>query len=353
MKAEQELLQGVSRSFALTIPQLPNPLDREVTSGYLLCRILDTIEDESALSLSQKENFFNHFVDVVNGRILPENFSTALYPLLGPVTPDPEKELIQSAPSVIQNFSEFASPQKASMIRCVTKMASGMLEYQGVEKTFGLETLGMLSGYCYYVAGVVGEMLTDLFCLYDDAIADQRDDLFPLAQPFGQGLQMTNILKDLWEDRERGVCWLPQDVFNAFGFDLKNLGKTCYSAGFGSGLLFLIGLTNRFLQDAVDYTLAIPRNQVGIRRFCLWAIGMAVFTLKNIRKNLQYTSAKEIKITRKTVYFIMGVSDKILRSNILVRLFHRWSIIGLPTRRYEYTDIFGRNSRTDQYAARL
>jgi len=42
---QDHLLQGVSRTFALTIPQLPPKLMRPVANAYLLCRIVDTIED--------------------------------------------------------------------------------------------------------------------------------------------------------------------------------------------------------------------------------------------------------------------------------------------------------------------
>ena len=58
-------------------------------------------------------------------------------------------------------------------------------------------------------------MLTDLFCAYSPEIDARRSRLAPLSTSFGQGLQMTNILKDTWEDRRRGVCWLPRDVFAA------------------------------------------------------------------------------------------------------------------------------------------
>ena len=34
---------------------------------------------------------------------------------------------------------------------------------------------------------------------------------------------MTNILKDVWEDRSRGACWLPQEVFERRGVDLAQL----------------------------------------------------------------------------------------------------------------------------------
>ena len=43
---QDRLLPGVSRTFALTIPQLPQDLRPIVTNAYLLCRTADTIEDE-------------------------------------------------------------------------------------------------------------------------------------------------------------------------------------------------------------------------------------------------------------------------------------------------------------------
>ncbi|MGH8477950.1 MAG: phytoene synthase, partial [Methylococcales bacterium] len=40
---QSELLQGVSRTFALTIPRLPKELYAVIANAYLLCRIIDTI----------------------------------------------------------------------------------------------------------------------------------------------------------------------------------------------------------------------------------------------------------------------------------------------------------------------
>ena len=42
---QDQILPHVSRTFALTIPQLPADLRTAVTCAYLLCRIADTIED--------------------------------------------------------------------------------------------------------------------------------------------------------------------------------------------------------------------------------------------------------------------------------------------------------------------
>jgi hypothetical protein len=53
----QQILQRVSRSFALTIPCLPPELSGTTSIAYLLCRIVDTIEDEKSLSVPQKQFF--------------------------------------------------------------------------------------------------------------------------------------------------------------------------------------------------------------------------------------------------------------------------------------------------------
>ena len=108
------------------------------------------------------------------------------------------------------------------MTLCVRIMGKGMAEFQDRDLRHGLATLDEMSDYCYYVAGVVGEMLTRLFCHYSPEIAAHRETMMRLAVSFGQGLQMTNILKDLWDDHSREVCWLPRDIFESHGFDLSD-----------------------------------------------------------------------------------------------------------------------------------
>ena len=79
---QEEILQGVSRTFALTIPQLPDKLRDVVGNAYLLCRITDTIEDEPTLSAGQKRAFAERFAEVVAGRAEAEPFARELGALL-------------------------------------------------------------------------------------------------------------------------------------------------------------------------------------------------------------------------------------------------------------------------------
>ena len=45
-----------------------------------------------------------------------------------------------------------------------------------------------------------------------------------------------------------------------------------------------IGVAHAHLRKALEYTCMIPKREVGIRKFCLWAIGLAVLTLRKIHR---------------------------------------------------------------------
>jgi len=317
---QMELLEGVSRTFALTIPQLPEILCKTVANAYLLCRIVDTIEDEVSLTPAQKKHFCHWFINIVKTGESTEAFAMELYPLLSANTLPAEHVLIHVVPRVISITHKFDEDQISALSSCVETMAEGMPIFQAENLHNGLAKLQDMDRYCYYVAGCVGEMLTKLFCHYSKEIAQHKDDMMPLAVSFGQGLQMTNILKDIWDDAGRGVCWLPQDVFTDAGYDLKNLNAHTNDANFRVGLERLISIAHRHLQNALRFSQLIPSHEAGIRNFCLWALGMAVLTLKKIKQNLGFTRSDEVKISRNSVKSTILATKLIGRSNSLLTL---------------------------------
>ena len=161
---QKHILQYVSRTFALTIPQLPADLGRVVSNAYLLCRIADTIEDDNAVDSEHTRRLAEMFVQVVAGNVPAKEFSEALYPLLSEQSIEEEHDLIKNTESVIRITHSFNENQRNALGRCVRIMAKGMADYQDTETLDGLENLAAMDDYCYYVAGVVGEMLTELFC---------------------------------------------------------------------------------------------------------------------------------------------------------------------------------------------
>ena len=298
---QDHILQGVSRTFALTIPQLPDALRRVIGNAYLLCRITDTIEDDNALSIEQTRQLTDMFADVVRGTASAEEFAQTLYPLLSSHTIPAEHDLIKNTASVIRITHSFNTTQRTALERCVRIMAKGMAAYQETESLQGLPNLAAMNQYCYFVAGVVGEMLTELFCDYSPQINAHKTQLMKLAVSFGQGLQMTNILKDIWDDRKRGACWLPQDILSKHSFDISNLQPGMSDPGFQAALGELIGIARNHLHNALTYTCLIPAHEKGIRRFCLWALGMAVLTLNKINRQRNFSDGTQVKISRRSV----------------------------------------------------
>jgi farnesyl-diphosphate farnesyltransferase len=327
---QKQILQGVSRTFALTIPQLPQGLCRVVSNAYLLCRIADTVEDDPGLDARQKRQFSEAFVQVIAGTMPARQFAEALHPLLAPSMLESEKDLVYHTPRVIRITHGFSDTQRASLQRCVRIMSRGMADYQQNKSLEGLADLADMDRYCYYVAGVVGEMLTELFCEYSEDIAAHREELLKLAVSFGQGLQMTNILKDIWEDRARGACWLPREVFERVGFNLANLSPGHTGVAFERGLVELIGVAKLHLQNALSYTLMMPKEETGIRRFCLWALGMAVLTLRKICRNLDFTNGQQVKISRRSVKATVLVTNLGVARDPILRLLFEVFTRGLP-----------------------
>ncbi len=324
------MLQGVSRTFALTIPQLPVALCRVVANAYLLCRIVDTIEDESALSAAQKNYFSHQFLKALGEEKNAERFAAQLGALLSPQTIPAEHELIRNAPRVVRITRGFSEPQRQALQRCVSTMAEGMGQFQLRGNTQGLQSLEEMNLYCYYVAGVVGQMLTSLFCLYSPEIARRHDALTALAVSFGQGLQMTNILKDVWEDYARGACWLPGEIFAEEGFELSELTTARNRKGFERGIRRLVGVAHEHLRNALAYTLLIPKKEAGIRNFCLWAVGMALLTLRKINGRLSYTSEKQVRISRLSVKTIVVASRVAAKHDAVLKLLFNLAAWRLP-----------------------
>ncbi|HXA36507.1 MAG TPA: phytoene/squalene synthase family protein [Steroidobacteraceae bacterium] len=330
---QDQILPYVSRTFALTIPQLPLGLRTAVTSAYLLCRIADTIEDEPALSPPETLAYLQRFSALLAGRGNAALLSGEVAQRLSDRTLATERDLVSNMDRVIGVMFRLREPQQAAIQRCVELMCDGMPRFQFSASLKGLARSSDLDDYCYYVAGVVGEMLTDLFCDYSPEIARNRPALTAIAASFAQGLQMTNILKDVWEDRSRGACWLPQDVFGRYGVDLAEVQSEPFDPRFGAAFRELVGVAHAHLRNALEYTLLIPRRETGIRRFCLWAIGLAVLTLRKIEHNPRFTAGAQVKVTRSAVAMTRLLTNLTGRSNWALRGLFGLAAHGLPLAR--------------------
>ena len=327
---QARLLQEVSRTFAFTIPQLPHRLRWPVTNAYLLCRIADTIEDEHALPLAQKQEFLERFVRVAAGHGDATSFSRDLGSLLSSSTDRRERDLVANCSRVIGITARLGSGQRGAIVRCLRIMSGGMLEFQQNRNPVGLKDCSGLDRYCYYVAGVVGEMLTELFCDYSTEVNKQRKDLLALSVSYAQGLQMTNILKDVWDDRRRGVCWLPRDVFTESGFELDRLSPGEVDPGFLKGFFELVAIARRQLWEGLRFVLLIPVHETGLRRYLLWSLGLSVLMLRSLYRTPSFWKGRNIRLSRLSVAVLVVLTSILARSDSALKLLFKSATRGLP-----------------------
>jgi len=327
-------LKQVSRTFALTIPVLPMPLADWVGNAYLLCRIVDTIEDDPVLSCPIKQQHMDLFLTSLQGcgSISVEAWSRQLAGCLSIDTPAGEQALIADIPAVLARLFSFPTAVQQILVQGVAIMSRGMSAQQ---QQSSISDGNALDHYCYHVAGVVGELLTELFSVYAPAIKQQKAGLLPLAVSFGEGLQLTNILKDIQEDAARGVRWLPGPPLAAAECSIHQDRQL---------IADYIALAHGHLRDAVAFTLKLPKQEPGMRQFCLWAIGMAILTLQRVYAHSLTSEAAPVKISRRQVKGVI-VSCRVAGwSNSLLRAYFRWLGRGLPLRHRDVNELHQRVS---------
>lgn len=117
MSTTQTRRHDDSRTSALTIPQLPPKLSRIVSNAYLLCRIVDTIEDEPSLNGARKDQFCRKFLATLDNAHNAEHFSAQLCASLSSRTPSAEHGLIRNIHRVVQITRSFS--QREALRQCV------------------------------------------------------------------------------------------------------------------------------------------------------------------------------------------------------------------------------------------
>ncbi len=224
-----DLLIKTSRTFALSIPVLPEPTRRDVTVAYLLFRIADTLEDATRWTPDVKLVELAAFADVLRSPDATKADELRSRWLADPpLKHDAYMELLGRTPLVVKALQAM-DPAAAEVvskhtIRTIRRMA-GFVGRSESSAELRLENLEDLADYCYAVAGIVGEMLTELFLLRHPRLESAAEALRSQAARFGEALQLVNILKDSATDAEEGRRYLPagvatSDVFSMARFDL-------------------------------------------------------------------------------------------------------------------------------------
>ncbi|PYQ59603.1 MAG: hypothetical protein DMF53_18500 [Acidobacteria bacterium] len=287
----EQLLISTSRTFALAIPLLPEPTRLEVTLSYLLFRVADTFEDAASWPRSLRVEALARFDELLAnpGREEIEEVSRRWAEEV-PCEQLGYQELLAALPFVLDSFFAL-SPEAVAMIReHVLRTSRGMAGFVSRTDDHGelrLRDVPDLQAYCYVVAGIVGELLTELFLLgrpHLDAVA------LPLrerSRGFGEGLQLVNILKDSAADATEGRRYLPDGVDR----------------------VEVMALARRDLQEAREYVLTLQSAgaERGLVAFVALPVRLATATLDRIEQ-----AGPGSKLTRPEVYAIVQGMNRAL-----------------------------------------
>jgi len=263
MATLEDLLEKTSRTFALSIPVLPEPTRREVMIAYLLFRIADTFEDAAHWDPARRIEALADF----NGLLLEyarpraEQLSSR-WTAAGASPHAGYRELIAEVPFVLDAFfalrAEAIEPVRAHVIRSADGMARFVSRTRGAQLV--LSGIDDLRAYCYVVAGIVGEMLTELFLLGRAGLSVIAPYLRERAAVFGEALQLVNILKDRATDASEGRRYLPPEsdvaaVFSLARRDLRTAAdyiSALQSAGAPRGLVEFTALPVLLAEASLD-----------------------------------------------------------------------------------------------------
>lgn len=259
----ERLLEKTSRTFALSIPVLPEPTRREVMIAYLLFRIADTFEDaahwtpeDRIAALAEFNGLLRAYSREKAERLSHDWVRREVAHHAG------YQELMAETPFVLDAFFALSPgaipPIREHVIRSADGMASIVARTRDGALT--LHSIPELKDYCYLVAGIVGEMLSELFLLDRPGLAGVAGFLRQRAATFGEALQLVNILKDSAGDAEEGRRYLPEEVpvAEVFALARQDLGvageyiRTLQKADAPRGIIEFTALPVRLAWAALE-----------------------------------------------------------------------------------------------------
>jgi farnesyl-diphosphate farnesyltransferase len=321
-----QTLPKVSRTFALNISVLRGELHRSILIAYLFCRIADTVEDAAKLNPKIKIKLLIEFSRLMEDRDFRDKNLTAWIAECEAVDGTlNDLDLLNQTQRVFNVFDSLPNNHQDQIIPSVSKMAKGMAFFQS-RFQFGeitpLANIQDLEEYCYFVAGVVGEMLCNLFFQKLPGLSEAaRNTMRQNAVSFGLGLQMTNISKDIIADRDRGWSYIPKSIISEQGLTVDEFHSGVSMDKNLQILESLLCKTNGHLHDALKFTLAIPRTEIALRLFCIWPLWMAAKTVSVLHNNPDLLNSNaQVKISRSTVKRILLGTPFIAWSNNLLKI---------------------------------
>ncbi|HYM37704.1 MAG TPA: phytoene/squalene synthase family protein [Nitrospiraceae bacterium] len=313
----RDILKQVSRSFYLTLAVVPANVRDQIGLSYLFARAADTIADTDVIERAQRLQFLKQFRAQFAGEQVSWDAIRGIQTALAPrQTDSAERVLLQRLEDCFRLYLDCTQDDRLRIRRLMGTLPNGMemdlARFPGdtARDLMALKTLNDLDQYTYYVAGCVGEFWTDMTCGHRPALAGWNvKEMSAAGVRFGKGLQLTNILKDMAKDLQRGRCYVPETMLKEADLTPKDLLQRDKADAFRPVLRKLLTIAREHLDQGWLYTMAIPRWEIRLRLSCMWPILFAGETLRVVAASPDLlNSSVTLKISRARVYGIMALT---------------------------------------------
>ncbi|AFZ71320.1 phytoene/squalene synthase family protein [Natronobacterium gregoryi] len=313
-----DAVHGVSRTFAITIDRLEEPMARHICLGYLLCRIADTIEDAGHIPPETQTELL-----VTYDRVLDPDTDLSVSTFMDDVSPwipencDDDWDVVAETPRVLRTFESLNEEPREIMREPVRELVDGMAMFTdryADEGGLRLQTVDELEEYCWYAAGTVGTLITGLVAR--GASEDRAQEMRNNARSFALLLQLVNIAKDVENDyHEENNVYLPAEWLEEEDVPVEAVTD---EENHGAVTNVIQRVTNRaetYVDDAHRYLEAVPERHGN--RLSAWAIPylLAVGTMRELRERPEdVVQEGDVKVSRAEVYALIqqfedGISE--------------------------------------------
>lgn len=307
MKFAKDILNQVSRSFALTIPMLDEEIRNEVLLTYLQDRILDNFEDEiHPPNLKLQKDMMNRVSRIFSTEeynrspdfeIIKEKSEL--------IATDSLKKLTSNIDLIYQSYQEFDFQIQKISHKWLQEMNLGMQKYLAKE----VETFRDLDEYCYYVAGTVGGFLTETIIYKFDISPQNRKILLDNFNQAGLFLQKVNLIRDIREDlKSRDKHFWP---LKDLKISEKELSDSENKKSALNALAKMLQDVKKHIPALEEYYKALPVELKGYKKFFAVNNALGLATIKKLEDNADvFFADKAVKVSKLKFLNIMRVPEK-------------------------------------------
>ncbi len=299
------ILEGTSRSFYLSLKELPNSIRPQVSLLYMLARTSDTIADSEQGDASDLLLALESYNDFSQGKT--SNLMD-ISSLAESQRNKSEASLLRNVEKITSKIADFSeSDQKAIRLCLGTIIGGQILDLQRFSSDEGtilsLESDEELDDYAYRVAGSVGEFWTRMSLDHIFKLKEENSEveLFEKGIRFGKALQMINILRDIPADLSLGRCYIPRSKMEGYGITPTDLLEPSSMDSFRPLYDEYLDLTDEYLTSAVQYIEMLPHWKFRLRAACMFPVIIGKRTVSKLREGNVLDPSNRIKIDRSEI----------------------------------------------------